>query len=1096
MALPFIPVLLGIAAIGIGSAAASFLFQEMTEEEKRKQEKMEDDVKSFEFEQEKLFKAFQQEQNTFKQHIRTNQVTEKKKLEKTYEQKMREQQFELTQKYIQLTYEHIQQAKAIRDEIRQARDRMQAVIRQEKTPLRKEALNYLWRELQVGYERAVAYVSYLYDHAKMIKNYRFQLEPRALLFDFRLPEHYLYVGKMLSFTKEKLAEEQVLYELNDYDNCILYVTDVLEKYQLPDTAKIPLFVTEKVEDGYEVSIGKGMFHVVAIQQSKVGVQAKVRAYSEKGHIELMYKGVELSMCAKDLQNQLKVPPIGATLRVYPTSWHGLLRGKVFVSEKYEDSLRAFQFSSLPIVFNEEDAEKFIEFYEQQGQDGSADEWKIGPVEGAFFKLQLGDFFVFQVEMIAKKPQFLRFDRILSLNDAFKVDDIFVVMDAEFELVLDTEIELLSEDSHRNMFDLNMMLLKEIQIQEQLKGSKEGLNFFGKWSEVTEQLIHYLSKGSEIHCQLGEGKVELYKTPFGQLYRHKYEIVNQDEVINQLNHQVKNMNPQFFVEGQMKVEFDQINRHLFYYSGDRDVTLAHRSIVVYEREYCYPEHQQLIALETFREGSLVNAKLQPYILNGTNAQMEAIQLPTLSWKNKGLLNNATQKEAVERVLAEQNLFLIQGPPGTGKTTVIRELIHQQLALSHTARILIVSQANVAIDNVLKGLDEELSTEIIRCGKSDKIDFELQQISFDEKYAGYTQTLRFNEVSPPLQKYAQKWNDIVMNDDRSQAPIVGEIFVRNHKIVGATCLGLMQRKIGLHRVEFDLVIIDEAGKALPAELLIPINRAKKCVMIGDHKQLPPVINPALYDAEKIELSDTSYCQNELFTTSLFKRLYESLPATNKVMLNMQYRMPAVIGRMISQFFYENQLQSHESTEQRSTKYFKTHLNFLNMEKDPLYKESKVNQVITNKREGEIVVHLVQQIRTQRPLNEKIAIICPYRGQNRLIRDTFRQAGVDIYSSNISINTIDAYQGDEAEIVIYCMTRAQIKTRYFSDEARLNVAFSRVKNDLLIIGSLSYLKDYGEDHILNKIANYIEQHGDIYQQGQLFEATMNMSVGSRRY
>ena len=90
------------------------------------------------------------------------------------------------------------------------------------------------------------------------------------------------------------------------------------------------------------------------------------------------------------------------------------------------------------------------------------------------------------------------------------------------------------------------------------------------------------------------------------------------------------------------------------------------------------------------------------------------------------------------------------------------------------------------------------------------------------------------------------------------------------------------------------------------------------------------------------------------------------------------------------------------------------------------------------------------------------------------------IDIINENIAINTIDAFQGEEAEIVVYCTTRSTKKTDYFSDLARLNVAFSRAKNDLLIIGSLKYFKSYGEEHILNRIANYIEVNGDIIFSG----------------
>lgn len=1079
MPIPFIPMLLGVAAVGISSAAVSFLFGELTEEEKRKQEQMRKEAEQFKNEQAELARQYCSDPILNAEQLQ-------RELQQQYDENQRAQYETFTKRYKNMTFAHMKEAENIREQIREARNRMNDVIKKEKTILRKEALNYLFRELQVGFEKAEAYVSYLKGHSAMISKYQYELDAEDFLFEFRLPEHYPYVGKIIYVQKEAFNDAYLEQSLNKYTSYTMHVVDEEERHELPDNANIPLFIENyvKKEGLYEASIGKGMFSLVALQQSKVGVQATVAAYTERGHIEMSYKGVPLSMRINDLKNPLKVPLIDSTVRVYPISWHGLLRNKVYVSEKYEDSLRAFQFTTLPIVFDEVGADEFINYYEEQNQDCSSEEWKIGPIEESFLKLQLSDFLIFRVEMIQTEKPYLRFDRLLPLSDAFKVDDIFLVMDAEFELVVDSEMHLLNEESFQNMYDLNTMIVKEIQIQEQLKNSKEGLQFFGKWAEVTEQLIHYLSKGSTISCQLGGGQVSVKQLPLGKLFKHSYDILNPDEIIQALNEQLSNERPQFFIDKQLKVEFDETNSHLIYYSNNRELTFAHQTVTVYEKNYCYPEQQQLLALESFREGTLVNAKLQPFILNGKNVESETVPLPLLTFKNKGLLTNPSQKYAVELGLKEQNIALVQGPPGTGKTTVIRELIHQHLKLSPNMRILIVSQANVAIDNVLKGLDEQLTAQMIRCGNVDKIDEALQPISFDEKYATYTKLLDESEVAENLSPYAKQWQQIVSNDDRSQAPIIGEIFVRNHKIVGATCLGLMQRKIGLNRVIFDLVIIDEAGKALPAELLIPINRAKKCIIIGDHKQLPPVINPALYDAEKVELVEAEYCQNDLFTTSLFKRLYETLPETNKTMLNTQYRMPAIIGNMISKFFYDGQLISHESTHQRKTKYFDHHLNLLNMDNDFTYQEQKINQTITNEREAEIVVQLVEEIRKTLPINEKIAVICPYKGQNRFIRNMFRQQGIDIYEQNISVNTIDAYQGDEAEIVLYCMTRAKRKTAYFSDEARLNVAFSRVKNDLLVIGSLNYLKKYGDAHIVSKIAQYIETHGKTYTYEQLIQ------------
>jgi AAA domain len=1080
MPIPFIPILAAGAIVGLGAAAASFIYGEMTAADKEKQSDLKQRMNHYQSQQSSILQRILDEHQITIDELMNSNEAEIQNLRNQYYKDKNQLQYEISEVYLQFTFDRIRHAKGIKKEIFSAMNRTKILIRQEKTMLRKEAMNTLLRELQIGCEKAAAYINYLYNHRELIKCHRFELEKEEFLFEFRLPDYYPYKGKLIFVNKGEVENDGFYVELNRYQSLRISIEDKIEMDLLPSNTNIPFFVTGKLTDvSYTSSVGKGMFQFTAIQQSKVGVEAKVKEYGERGKISLLYRGMELTIRARDLKNPLKLPPVGAMIRVYPVTWDALLGDPVYVSEKYEDGIKAFQFSSLPIVFNDSGADEFIDFIEQQSEEGFSDEWKIGPYkeESSAFKLQLGDFLLFKVRVELEENSYLQYEKLLPLEETFKPDDVFVVMDAEFELVLEEELALLSEESLENMFRLNMMLLNEIRIQEQINHSQEGLNFFAKWAEVTEQLIHYLSKGTEFFCELGSGTSERFKTNFTSMYRHRYEILNSEHVHDLLKKIDEGILPTFFIEqDHMKAEFDETGRFLYCYSFSPDALLVNKTVSVFAREFCYPEHQQLHALNAFREGIMLNPNLQPFMLNSENVQCNTVELPELTWKNERLPENVAQKHAVENALAEKNLYLIQGPPGTGKTTVIRELIHQQLKMSPSSRILVVSQANVAIDNVLKGLDATFEEEMIRCGNIEKIDHELAELSFEKKYKEYEQLIEQHTVPEKLKTFSNQWKALVNREDSSHAPIMGELIVRNHKIVGATCLGLMQRKIGLNRVHFDLVIIDEAGKALPAELLIPVSRAKKLIMIGDHKQLPPVIHPALYDEEKIELSEAEYCKNELFTTSLFKRLYEKMPETNKAMLNTQYRMPAVIGDMISHLFYEGQLVSHPSTKERETRFFKQHLTMINMDYITEYKESKGKQSVTNEFEAKLVTKLVNLIREERSTNEKIAIICPYRGQKRCIAHTLQKAGINLNEQNVAVNTIDAYQGDEADIVIYCMTRSQRKTKYFSDSSRLNVAFSRVKNDLVIIGSMKYLKSYGDNHTVSKIAQYVENHGEV--------------------
>ncbi|SFC09399.1 Superfamily I DNA and/or RNA helicase [Bacillus sp. OV322] len=1093
--IPLVPIVIGaLATIGIGSAVASFIYGELTAEQKILQKEMQDDLASLERDRQnrlqKILEQFEIDESTFLES-RDERIVSARKQYFADRQAQSERHIE---RYITLAHEQIKITEGIRKEIEEGLNRLRTLRRTQKTILRQEAMEHLERELNEAKNKAYGYVQYLKQYEKQLRYRRSQVEEEDLLFSLKLPEDYPYIGKLLFF-KKNLLEESLLQHHSRHFISIKYdATDKELLQPLDDEAVVPVIVTEfnRTTYSYDLSIGKGSLKHIAINQSKIGVEAMVKEHTEKKLILLDYKGVTLKLHRKNLENPRKVPPIGAKLRVYPTNWDFALYHPVFVTENYQDSLKSFQFDTLPIVFSAQGTEEFITFLEENGFSNEADEWKIGPIDetSSLIKLQLGDKLIFAVRFIEGARSYFYFEGMLPLEDSFKPEDVFVVMDAEFEMVEEQDIELLSESAYEHMLDLSIMLFKEFKIQQQLNASMEGLSFFTKWTEVTEKLVQYLSKGKEVICDLSE-TAHSYRLPNAPLFAHEYELLNAEEVRQRLTDLELTGMVEFIVEVNknqyMSVEFDETVQNLRIYTEASSLVIPTSQLKVYVKNFCYPEIQQLNALNTFRSGQLVNGQLQSYTLNSKNIESQKAIVEEINFKNERLTENLAQKEAVEQALQEENIYLVQGPPGTGKTTVIRELMAQYLERYPSARILIVSQANVAIDNVLKGFGKQYEDQMIRCGNVDKIDSQLTFISFDTKYNAYVEKIAQKEEIGPQAEFLTKWKSLIgCGQDRAN-PIMGELLVKNHQIVGATCLGLMQRKIGLDRVEFDLVIIDEAGKALPAELLIPLNKAKKVVLIGDHKQLPPVVHPALYDTEKIELENRSYCVDDLFATSLFKRLYENCPDTNKQMLNTQYRMPAVIGSMISKFFYEGQLLNGQGTEERPTKYFNRHLNILDLSDEMKYRESTKDSAVTNVYEAQLVAKLVKQVRAKLPMQEKIAVICPYRGQMRCIREALRKEGVDWTQGNIAVNTIDAYQGDEAELVIFCMTRSLRKTPYFSDEARLNVALSRVKNDLLIIGSLRYLQSYGESHILHKIAQYITDHGAILKEEDVLEGEL---------
>lgn len=260
-----------------------------------------------------------------------------------------------------------------------------------------------------------------------------------------------------------------------------------------------------------------------------------------------------------------------------------------------------------------------------------------------------------------------------------------------------------------------------------------------------------------------------------------------------------------------------------------------------------------------------------------------------------------------------------------------------------------------------------------------------------------------------------------------------------------------------------------------MLIPLNKAKKCIIIGDQKQLPPTINPFLLNKDEAQLEDYTYCKEEMFNKSLFEKVFSEAPDYAKGMLRTQYRMPLTIGNMISKFFYENNLENGDICKVKSSIYNTKNLNWLDTSEIKDCFEDDKNGSPKNKKEAEIIRDLIKDIRSK-GINNRIAVITPYKGQKRVIKKLIRESSL---LENIAVDTIDSFQGDEADLVIFSTTRSKKATEFFKDNARLNVAFSRVKRELIIIGSIEYfLKKYGPNSKLFEIAKYIKEVGNILE------------------
>lgn len=284
-------------------------------------------------------------------------------------------------------------------------------------------------------------------------------------------------------------------------------------------------------------------------------------------------------------------------------------------------------------------------------------------------------------------------------------------------------------------------------------------------------------------------------------------------------------------------------------------------------------------------------------------------------------------------------------------------------------------------------------------------------------------------------------------------IEEESIKHASIIGATCIEVGKKAYDL---EFDWVIVDEAGRATPPEIFVPMVLGKKILLVGDDKQLPPVIEKELYT--KDELKEMGLSKDDL-ETSLFAYLSENLPSDCKGMLNMQYRMNPIIGQLVSEVFYKKDLNSGCTFED---KYHRLNINpfknksitWLTTRKLENRKETQLgNGNYYNKCELQVIKDYLEKINeeygTQKVYDKSVGVICGYRKQKEILI-----ANIDIseYSNiNLDINTVDAFQGRECDIIFYSVVRSNSNGNigFLKDVRRLNVALSRAKELLVIVG-----------------------------------------------
>ncbi|QEY16713.1 hypothetical protein D0C16_12490 [Cellvibrio sp. KY-GH-1] len=495
-------------------------------------------------------------------------------------------------------------------------------------------------------------------------------------------------------------------------------------------------------------------------------------------------------------------------------------------------------------------------------------------------------------------------------------------------------------------------------------------------------------------------------------------------------------------------------------------------------------RQRKGLKLFKRGDIANIRIKDILLSPGAYSGEACSewlariKYGLSWGNPVLTEN--QKKVVEGVLSEKFVALVQGPPGTAKTTCIVEILHQIFSFNPLTRVLVVSQQNAAVDNAMSRFVEKHTelvdsdcVRVLRLGKEDKIDAELINFSLlskQDKFLSQSKAAALATLAngtEPGCTLASQWISGFLggfSNDSGSSKLDGEItwaILKNHNLVGATCVGLASRFQNMDQLVFDVVIIDEAGRSTVPELILPILKAKKVILIGDHFQLPPSIAPILLtddSKERLPFLDKNFLEE-----SFFERLHTQLPAASKYFLSEQFRMPKDIGNLVGEMFYTNA----EGLTRLTNGKIKDESNFLFPETiawiDVPGAQEQEGTSKRNKSEVSAIINFIKTMKVK-GCNRKdieVAIITPYSAQKSSIRralakisDSTDDGIYKVGSLNIKIDTVDSFQGSEADIVLYSVVRTKGDLSFILDWRRLNVACSRAKENLFFFGHVQFL------------------------------------------
>ena len=430
-------------------------------------------------------------------------------------------------------------------------------------------------------------------------------------------------------------------------------------------------------------------------------------------------------------------------------------------------------------------------------------------------------------------------------------------------------------------------------------------------------------------------------------------------------------------------------------------------------------------------------------------------------------NASQEEAVRDVLLAKDVLVVHGPPGTGKTTTLVEAIDE--VLRREAQVLVCAQSNTAVDWISQQLSDR-GIQVLRVGNPTRVTDEMLACTYERRFEAHPdypqlwqirRTMRQLRSQPRKgrgENFHQKMARLRERADEIEIRIRQSLF-DGCRVVACTLAGSASQVLMGQR--FHTLFIDEAAQALEAACWIALQKAHRVVLAGDHQQLPPTVK--CHEALRQGLGRT-----------LMEQIAQQRPDCVRL-LTVQYRMNEVLMRFSSDWFYEGRLTAAPEVGQRS---------LLSLMDSPLvWVESEGAEEFVgasfgriNKAEAELTLQALrdycERVGLQRVKEERVdfGVISPYRAQVQYLRHLLKRDEVlKSIRRQITVNTVDAFQGQERDVICVSLVRAneQGQIGFLADLRRMNVAMTRARMKLIILGDSSTLTRH---RFYRSLYNYI--------------------------